>query len=81
MITIPVQISSGRPFFVEADAISFADIFAHANSEEQAEILRLCLETTDDKLTLQLDQIGLELEKDKYKRTRELMRKITDISL
>ena len=70
---IPVRIDSSRPIFIESDAASFAEVFAHANSEEQAEILRLALGKINDAFPLQLDQIALELEAEKYAKTREIL--------
>jgi len=78
MKKIPVRIDSSCQVFIEADAATFADIFANAHSEEQAEILRLCLETVRKKYPAQMDYISIELEKPEYAETRELLRYIIE---
>jgi hypothetical protein len=73
---IPVRIDASRPFFIEVDAESFADIFARASSLEQAEILRLCFQ----KMTswpMQKDYIAMELRKEKYTQTRDALKEIS----
>jgi hypothetical protein len=73
MTKVAVRIDSSRPIFIEADAESFAEIFLHADSEAQAEILRLCFEKLRYDCPLQIDYIGMELEKPGYKETRRTM--------
>lgn len=69
---ISVRIDSNRPIFIEADAKSFGEVFARANSEEQAEILKAMCEGLAA-FPMQEDYIAIELEREKYKKVRDLM--------
>ncbi len=75
MASVPVRIDSSRPIFIDADAKSFGEIFAHANSEEQAEILKAMCEGMEPHLT-QWDYIAIELEKPEYELVR---RRLTEL--
>jgi len=61
----PIRVDSSRPIFMESDATSFGTIFAHAASDEQAEILKaMCVAMQPH--PMQWDYIAIELQKLEY---------------
>jgi hypothetical protein len=72
MARIPVRIDSSRPIFIEADVESFGEVFAMANSQEQARILKAMFDSVRP-LGCQLDYIWMELAGDEYRDTREAL--------
>ena len=75
MAKISVSIDSSRPIFIEADAASFGEIFASANSSEQADILRAMFDELA-KQGCQSDYLAMDLALPEYAETRERMRDV-----
>lgn len=62
MSKVSVRIDSSRPIFIEADADSFGQVFAHMDSGDQVEVLRAMVAHMKPHQT-QWDHIAIELER------------------
>lgn len=63
MNKVSVRIEASRPIFIEADADSFGQVFAHMDSADQVEVLRAMVTHMKPHPT-QWDHIAIELERD-----------------
>ena len=72
MDRLAVSIDSRLPIFVSASVADIASIFAHASSDEQAEILRQALALIwAPEMRMQRDYIGIALARPEYDEARE----------
>lgn len=63
MSKIAVRIESSRPLFIEADADSFGQTFAHMSDEDQVKVFRAMVEHMKPH-KIQWDYIGMALDRD-----------------
>ena len=72
---IKVDISSSRPVFIEADANSFGETFAHMADDDQLAVLRAMVEHMRPH-RIQWDFIALKLEKPENQDIRDQLREV-----
>ncbi|RUV07974.1 hypothetical protein EOA79_02480 [Mesorhizobium sp. M1A.F.Ca.IN.020.03.2.1] len=72
---ITVDISSRFPFFIDADAASFGEVFAAMNDEEQVHVFRAMVEAMKPH-SAQWDHISIALEKPENHDVRDILREV-----
>jgi hypothetical protein len=75
MTKIKVDISSSRPVFIEADADSFGETFAHMADDDQLAVLRAIVEHMKPH-RIQWDFIALKLEQPENHDVRDQLREV-----
>lgn len=75
MAKIKVDISSSRPLFIEADADSFGETFAHMPDEDQMSVLRSMVEHMKPH-RIQWDFISIALEQPENHDIRDQLRAV-----